>query len=384
MRGNQGCRVFFFGNVCRCCGVFSAARTRELTMSAIVESTTRPSFLSTIRAYNELTKPGIIRLLVLTTICTMLVAEKGVPPLELMFWTLIGTAMVCGSANTINMVWDQDIDIIMSRTAHRPIVRGDISPRNALIFSGVIGFLGVLILTYFANPLAALMGIAGHAFYVVIYTMWLKRRTPQNIVIGGAAGAFPPLIGWAAVAGELSLTAWLIFAIIFLWTPPHFWALALYKDVEYGKANVPMMPVVRGKETTKFQMMVYMMLLLGATTLLTITGVMGLVYFVAAVFLGIVFTYFCVRTAFDTDPAEPYAKKTFAFSILYLGLLFGAMSADSLVELHFTQRNELTSIAHEADRIRMRQTQEELQRIHNDDSAAAIPGLEITDSERGY
>lgn len=342
------------------------------------------SFLESVRNYNALTKPGIIRLLVLTTVCTMLVAEKGVPPLALMFWTVLGTALVSGSANTINMVWDQDIDKIMNRTAHRPLVTGAITGRNALIFSGVIGLLGVLILTHFANPLAALMGIAGHAFYVVIYTMWLKRRTPQNIVIGGAAGAFPPLIGWAAVTNDLNLTAWLIFAIIFLWTPPHFWALALYKDIEYGKANVPMMPVVRGKATTKFQMLVYMMLLLGATTLLAVTGVMGLLYFASSVFLGITFTYFCVRTAFDTDPNEPYARKTFAFSILYLGLLFGAMSADSVVSMHFTQRNELLSIAWEADRIRARQTQEELQEIHNENSEPQKPGLEITPAELGY
>lgn len=340
------------------------------------------SLLDTIRAYNELTKPGIIRLLVLTTVCTMLVAQKGVPELALMFWTVLGTALVCGSANTINMVWDQDIDSVMRRTAHRPLVTGELTATQALVFSAVIGVLGVLILTYFANPLAALMGIAGHAFYVLIYTMWLKRRTPQNIVIGGAAGAFPPLIGWAAVTGDLSLTAWLIFAIIFLWTPPHFWALALYKDVDYGKANVPMMPNARGKATTKFQMLIYMLLLLGATTLLTVTGVMGITYFVAAVLLGAIFTYLCIRTAFDEDESEPWAKKTFAFSILYLALLFGAMSFDAVNTLHFTERNYLVSIEREADLMRSQQSLTELQVIHNEDTSAQKPGSEITDSER--
>lgn len=340
------------------------------------------SLLDHARQYNELTKPGIIRLLVLTTVCTMLVAEKGVPGLGLMFWTVLGTALVSGSANAINMVWDQDIDGIMSRTAHRPIVAGHISARNALIFSGVIGFLGVSILTTFANPLAALMGVCGHAFYVVIYTMWLKRRTPQNIVIGGAAGAFPPLIGWAAVTNDLSLTAWLIFAIIFLWTPPHFWALALYKDVEYGKANIPMMPNVKGHNTTKFQMLVYLMLLLAATTLLTLSGIMGIIYFVASVLLGAGFVYFCIKTAFDNSEEQVWAKRTFAYSIVYLALLFGAMSLDSVTTLHFTQKNYLISIEQEATKLRSRQTLEELQVIHNEQPPPKTPGSEITNAER--
>lgn len=328
--------------------------------------------MQTIRPYIALTKPGIIRLLVLTTCCTMLVAERGVPEFALMFWTVLGTALVCGSANAINMVWDRDIDGVMNRTAHRPIVTGQLTAQNALAFSGLIGLAGVAILTHFANPLAALMGIAGHLFYVVIYTMWLKRRTPQNIVIGGAAGAFPPLIGWAAVTGSISWTAWLIFAIIFLWTPPHFWALALYKDVEYGKANVPMMPVVRGKHTTKFQMLLYMLLLLGATTLLAVVGRMGFIYFGASVLLGAVFAYLCIRTAFEEDTKrEPWAKKTFAFSIVYLALLFGAMSFDAVQTVHFTERNYLISIENEADRIREKQSIGELQRIHNDDSDSA-------------
>ena len=340
------------------------------------------SLLETLRSYNELTKPGIIRLLVLTTVCTMLVAEKGVPTFSLMFWTVLGTALVSGSANAINMVWDQDIDGIMSRTAHRPIVRGAVTARNALIFAATIGAAGVLVLTYFANPLAALMGVCGHAFYVVIYTMWLKRRTPQNIVIGGAAGAFPPLIGWAAVTNSLDLTAWLIFAIIFLWTPPHFWALALYKDVEYGKAKIPMMPNIKGHRSTKFQMLVYLMLLLAATTLLTVSGIMGIIYFVSSVILGGGFVYFCVKTAFDDSEAQPWAKRTFAYSMIYLALLFGAMSLDSVSTLHFTERNYIMSIEHEADKIRSRQTLEELQQIHNADSAPQIPGTEITDAER--
>ncbi len=319
------------------------------------------------RAFYQLTKPGILRLLVLTTVCTMVVASQGMPDLGLMLWTLLGTTLVCGSANSINMVWDQDIDAIMNRTAHRPLVTGMLQTREALMFSGTIGLLGVLILTYFANPLAALMGICGHVFYVVIYTMWLKRSTPQNIVIGGAAGAFPPLIGWAAVTGDLSVAAWLIFALIFLWTPPHFWALALYKDVEYGKAGVPMMPVVRGHHTTIFQMLVYTMLLLGCTTLLAIMGTMGIIYLVSSVLLGAGFAYFCIKLAFakDAESSESWAKKTFAYSILYLALIFGAMSLDSVFTHHFSEHNYLLSIETEAKRLRTEQARNHIEELRS-------------------
>jgi len=316
-------------------------------------------------AFYQLTKPGIIRLLVLTTICTMIVATRGFPDPGLLIMTLIGTAMVCGSANAINMVWDQDIDAIMNRTAHRPLVTGDLNQREALAFAAILGFGGVLVLTYFATPMAALMGIAGHAFYSVIYTMILKRNTPQNIVIGGAAGAFPPLIGWAAVTGDLSWTAWLIFAVIFLWTPPHFWALALYKDVEYGKAGVPMMPVVKGHHTTKFQMMIYTMLLLGCTTLLAVVGEFGILYLVVSLALGTGFAYFCVKVAFEKD-TETWARKTFLFSLTYLALIFGTMSLDSVYTAHFTEQHYLISIEREAAKMRQAQTVEQARALHND------------------
>lgn len=300
-------------------------------------------------AYVELTKPGILQLLVLTTICAMFVAERGVPSVTLMAWTLIGTVFVCGSANTLNMVWDRDIDQLMGRTAHRPLVTARATVAGALIFAAVIGLGGLAILFFFAHPLAAVMGLAGHLFYVIIYTMILKRRTPQNIVIGGAAGAFPPLIGYAAVTGSLDLTAWIIFGIIFLWTPPHFWALALYKKIDYGRANVPMMPVVRGKRSTKIQMLVYMVLLLAATMLLTWAGTMGILYSGAAVFLGLAFTYCCVRTLLDDS--NRWAKRTFAFSIVYLGLLFGAMSADSIYAKPIWAHNALASNARQASHL---------------------------------
>ncbi len=300
------------------------------------------SAIHTLLDFYRLTKPGILRLLVLTAFCTMLVAAKGMPDLSVVIWTVVGTAMVCGSANAFNMVWDRDIDPVMERTKNRPIPRGRIQPLHATIFAGLLGLLAVGLLAYFVNPLAALMGICGHAYYVLVYTMWLKRRTPHNIVIGGGAGAFPALIGWAAVTGGLSVTAWIIFAIVFLWTPPHFWSLALYKDVEYHKADVPMMPVVRGKYVTKFQMLLYMMLLLSATTLLAIEGQMGIIYLAASVLLGAGFAYCCIRTAFDSS--DRWAKRTFAYSIAYLALLFGAMSVDSFHTQHFTEQRYVASL----------------------------------------
>ncbi len=333
-------------------------------MSSITQaSKTKTSVVQKVRDYYQLTKPGILRLLVLTAFCTMLVAQGGMPDWWLVLWTVVGTALICGSANVINMVWDRDIDPVMARTKDRPIPQGRISPQNAMVFSGLLGFAAVMILTYLVDPLAALMGIMGHAYYVLIYTMWLKRRTPHNIVIGGGAGAFPALIGWAAVTGSLSVTAWVIFAIVFLWTPPHFWALALYKDVEYHKADVPMMPVVRGKAATKFQMLVYTLLLLGATTLLAVVGMMGIVYLVASVVLGAGFAYCCVRTAFDST--DRWAKRTFAYSILYLALLFGAMSVDSFETRHFTEQRYLAAIEQQADRMREEQDAETVRSWHN-------------------
>ena len=317
----------------------------------------------TVLDYRELTKPRIVHLLVLTTVCTMLVAAKGLPDLQLLAWTLIGTTLVCGSAQTVNMVWDRDIDALMDRTSERPIVQGRISARNALIFSGVIGMVGTVILTAFVNSLAAIMALSGHAFYVLIYTMWLKRRTPQNIVIGGAAGAFPPLIGWAAVTGSLSWTAILIFGVIFLWTPPHFWALALYKDCEYDKAGVPMMPVAEGEHKTKFQMLVYTSLLIGITVLLGFVGLMGIIYLASAIVLGAGFAYCCIRTAFDSG--ETWAKRTFAYSIIYLGLLFGAMSVDSLDTQHFTLDRHIRGIEQRAERIREDRSLRDLRERNN-------------------
>lgn len=316
-----------------------------------------------IRDYVELTKPGILQLLVLTAFCTMLVAAKGLPEFGVVIATVIGTTLICGSAQAINMVWDQDIDAIMERTSDRPIVQGRVDPTNAMIFAGVIGFAGMMILNYFVNPLAALMGIAGHVYYSVIYTMWLKRSTPQNIVIGGGAGAFPTLIGWTAVTGSLSWTAVLIFSVVFFWTPPHFWALALYKDTEYEKAGVPMMPVTEGERTTKLQMLLYTTILVGVSALLGLVGMMGIVYFASAIVLGAVFAYCCIKTAFNDGDYWP--KRTFAFSIIYLGLLFGAMSVDSISTQHFSEQRRLASIEQQAERMREDRSLEDLRQLND-------------------
>ena len=282
----------------------------------------------TVRAYVELTKPGILRLLLITMACAMLVAARGLPNLWTMVWAMVGMTLVSASANAMNMVYDEDIDGVMHRTMHRPIPSGRVDARGALIFAAVIGIVGVVVLHVLVNPVASIAALSGHLFYVFIYTMWLKRSTPQNIVIGGAAGAVPPLVGWAAVQGDLSLAAWIMFAIIFFWTPPHFWALALYKRLDYSRAGVPMLPVVSGEAVTKRQIMLYTVLLMPVTVSLAFAG-MGIIYLVAAIVLGLMFC-FCSAKILTTE-GDLWPKRTFAYSIIYLGLLFGAMSLDSLL-----------------------------------------------------
>ncbi len=285
--------------------------------------------LGALRAYYQLTKPGILRLLLVSTFCPMLVAARGFPGWEVTLWTLLGMALVSGSANALNMVYDRDIDAIMERTRKRPLPAGLLTPRAALIFAITIGVLGTALLAFAVNPLTAATALSGHLFYVLIYTMWLKRSTPQNIVIGGAAGAVPPLVGWAAVTGTLALPAWIMFAIIFLWTPPHFWALSLYKRGDYAAANVPMLPVVRGVRNTKLQMVWYALLLLPVSIVLGYThDAVGPFYLLSALILGAAFCFFCVKTMFAQTDLWP--KRTFLFSLLYLALLFLAMSIDSV------------------------------------------------------
>ena len=212
---------------------------------------------ATLVDYFELTKPRIIVLLLITTLAAMIMAARGLPPLGIMLWTLIGGALAAGSAGAFNCVYDADVDALMKRTMNRPIPAGRIGVERALVFAALLGIAAFAILALLVNPLAAWLSLAGNAYYVLIYTVWLKRRTPQNIVIGGAAGAVPPLVGWAAVTGTLGAPAILLFVLIFLWTPPHFWALALMTETDYAKAGIPMLPNVAGVERTKREIVVY-------------------------------------------------------------------------------------------------------------------------------
>jgi protoheme IX farnesyltransferase len=275
--------------------------------------------------YVALTKPGIVLFLLLTALTGAMVAARGSPRPGAVVLTLLGLALTAGGANAVNMWYDRDIDPIMERTKRRPLPAGRLTPTEALTFGLVSGLAGTALLAAFVNREAALLAASGYLFYVLVYTFWLKRRTPQNIVIGGAAGAFPPLVGWAGVTGHVSLAAWIMFLIIFLWTPPHFWALALYKEGEYRRAGIPMMPVVRGDVATVRQSLVYSVALLLASLLLYATGAVGLPYLVTALVLGLGFVAIHVRLLTGGAPRGRTARQAFRLSLLYVLGLFAAM-----------------------------------------------------------
>ena len=285
--------------------------------------------MSTLRDYFELTKPRIIVLLLITTAAAMLMAARGLPPLALGFWTLLGGALAAGSAGALNCVFDADIDHVMRRTMARPIPQGRISPTHATVYAVILGVAAFAVLYLLVNPLAAWLSLGGNVFYVGIYTMWLKRTTPLNIVIGGAAGAVPPLVGWAAVTGHIGGPALGLFALIFLWTPPHFWSLALMTETDYDKARVPMMPNVAGEERTKREIIYYTILLVVASLLLYPLHVMGALYTAAAAVLGAIFLYDTIRTW--KDAGTFWARRTFKFSLLYLALMCLVMVIDRII-----------------------------------------------------
>jgi len=276
--------------------------------------------------YFKLTRPRVIPLLLITTLCAMLVATKGVPSFGLIVVTLLAGALMAGGAHAINAYIDRDIDQEMKRTRTRPVVTGAIPPRNALLFGMALGALGFAFYLVFVNVLSALLGLAGLLFYVYVYSLWLKRRTVQNIVIGGAAGAFPPLVGWAAVTNHLSFAALVLFAIIFLWTPPHFWALAILIRKDYEGVGIPMLPVVIGEERTARHIAAYTVVLIVVTLLLAIGQVMGTLYIAVALLLGAGFLYYVGRLLKETNKAS--AKRVFVYSNLYLALLFLGMVLD--------------------------------------------------------
>lgn len=281
-----------------------------------------------LRDYVSLTKPRIVFLLMITCFCAMVVAQGGLPPLDLTLLTLLGLYLSAGGAHAINMWYDRDIDGVMERTKNRPIPAGRIPAHHSLILGIVLIVAAFVLLTLTVNLLSALFALAGFLYYVFIYTFWLKRRSPQNIVIGGGAGSFPPLVGWAAVTGSVALAPLLMFLIIFFWTPPHFWALALYKQEDYRRANIPMMPVTRGDEVTKVQSLVYTVLLLLVSVALYLTGVVGEIYLVVAVIINIIFIVHSILLMREMSPAVVWAKKTFHFSNLYLAILFFVMVLD--------------------------------------------------------
>jgi heme o synthase len=289
----------------------------------------RPSLRDTVTAYYRLTKPRIVLLLLITTVPAMLLAAEGLPSPWLILATLVGGALAAGSANAINMYLDRDIDAIMRRTRQRPLPAHAIAPEHALRFGFVLGAIAFYFLAVAVNVLAAVLALSAIAFYVFVYTMWLKRTTAQNIVIGGAAGAVPALVGWAAVTGGLAWPAIVLFAIVFVWTPPHFWALAMRFSGDYAAAGVPMLPVVRGEDETRRQILLYSLVLFATTLVLVPVGDMGPIYTGAAVLLGGSFVYRSLLV-WRTADAER-TRRLFSFSILYLAGLFGAVGADALI-----------------------------------------------------
>jgi len=291
--------------------------------------TQSPSLASSARAYFALTKPRVIELLLVTTVPAMILAAGELPSVALIAEVLLGGALAAGGANTLNCWIERDRDQVMRRTHGRPLPMGQIKPVRALVFGIVLEIAAFFWLWLTVNLLSAALAVSAMLFYVFVYTIWLKPRSAQNIVIGGAAGAVPVLVGWAAVTGTLDAPAWVLFAIIFCWTPPHFWALSLrYRD-DYAAAGIPMLPVVKGAAAAARQIVVYSVVVVAVTLSLLFFESMGVVYVVSAVVLGALFVWQATKLLRDTSPQR--ALKLFMFSNTYLALLFAAIAVDTLV-----------------------------------------------------
>jgi protoheme IX farnesyltransferase len=303
-----------------------ASQTTSLTAPAVAGEalTLQARRRQVVADYFELTKPKVQTLLLFTTVTAMEIA--GTPPAWKIAVTCLGGYLSAGGAGAVNHYYDRDIDAKMKRTASRPIPAGRIAPRSALIFGLVLATVSFVLLASAVNLLAASLALAGFVGYVGVYTIWLKRRTPQNIVIGGAAGAVPPLVGWAATRGSVSWTAVYLFAIVFYWTPPHFWALSLLMKDEYAKVAVPMMPVVRGERETRRQILLYTLLLYAISQLPFCAGAFGATYLIFSIPLGLAFIAGAVWLY--RRPSRRAALRLYLFSLAYLALLFGAMVAD--------------------------------------------------------
>jgi len=273
-----------------------------------------------------LCKPRVVSLIVFTAVIGMLLAVPGMVPLQVLVAGTVGIALVAGAAAAFNCLIEQKIDAIMARTRARPLPRGEVTSAQTVLFAGVVGGIGLFILNSYVNPLTMWLTLGTFVGYAVIYTVVLKPLTPQNIVIGGASGAMPPVLGWAAVTGEVSADALLLFLIIFAWTPPHFWALALYRKNEYAKAGMPMLPVTHGEAFTRLHVLLYTVILTACTLLPVATGMGGLIYLVGALALDGVFLWYGWKLY--RDYSDALAKKTFAYSILYLSLLFAVLLVD--------------------------------------------------------
>jgi protoheme IX farnesyltransferase len=313
--------------------VHVAAAGASFAATAVVAGATfrgAPAPAASWRDYVTLTKPRIMSLLLLTGLCGMFVGARGVPPAWLIAVTLLGLALACGGASALNHVIDRDIDRLMGeRTRARPLAADRMPVSRALEFGLALSAFSFVLLASAVNTLTAALALVGNLFYVLVYTRWLKRSTAQNIVIGGAAGAVPPLVGWAAATGNLALPALWLFLIVFFWTPPHFWALALLIRENYAAARVPMLPVVRGVRATTRQIVGYSLVLLGVTIVPFAVGTLGLAYLVVAIGLGGLFVWLAVRLLRSSTPRR--AALLFHYSLLYLALLFVAMAADAVI-----------------------------------------------------
>jgi heme o synthase len=302
-----------------------------MTAQISEKTSARLGFWRKSKAFFALTKPRVIELLLIATVPTMILAQRGIPDPWLVLATVFGGALSAGSANSFNCYIDRDIDQIMDRTKSRPLVTGELSAKEAYLFAWALGVLSVAWLWIFVNFLAAALSLAAILFYVFVYTLLLKRRTPQNIVWGGAAGAMPVLIGWAAVTGELTATAWVLFLIVFLWTPPHYWPLSLRYKAEYTAAGVPMLPVVRNNKTVGVQIVLYAWALVATTLLLIPIGQMGIIYTATAVIAGMLFLFESHRLNSEAIKGEiRNPMRLFHGSITYLTLLFIAIALDPL------------------------------------------------------
>jgi protoheme IX farnesyltransferase len=311
----------------RCSAWRSPRPPDPLNVSAqALDSASPRTVAQKLRAFYALTKPRVVSLIVFTAVIGMFLSTPGMVPLQILLAGTLGIALVAGAAAAVNCLVEQKIDALMRRTSWRPLPRGDLTALQTLVFAGTVGGVGLWVLNAFVNPLTMWLTLGTFVGYAVIYTVILKPATPQNIVIGGASGAMPPVLGWAAVTGEVTTEAMMLFLIIYTWTPPHFWALALYRTEEYAKAGLPMLPVTHGQKFTRLHVLLYTLIMFAASLLPFVVRMNGWLYLSAALLLGGVFIGYAVRIY--RDYSDRLAQQTFRYSILYLSLLFAALLAD--------------------------------------------------------